>query len=301
MKPGLLTICLSLLLICSLGAAARAQAGAKTSATPATFAATQPKSTSPTLEQKRVIEQARRAYYGLRALGLDEFQAAVKPNWEIVLKGQLKADPVAGERGLKVLNGLHFSMVLDKDGKVTLTHHTDAEPANEQQRKGFDEIYSGMDQAIDGFFATWSLFMLNSPLPATESAYKLDDLGSEYRLSYKDGDSDVVTQMGKDFIISDLRVKSPQFTSSVRPQFTHTEQGLVLSGYAADYVPTSGPGVIKLDVKIDHQPVSGLQLPVTLKVDSVYDGAPTHIELAFSGHQVKWHKEIQLGQQSGKN
>ena len=82
MKPSPLRICLPLLLICSLGAAAYAQTGAKASATPATSAAVQVKSTSPTPEQKQVVAQARRAYYSLRALGLNEFQATVKPNWE---------------------------------------------------------------------------------------------------------------------------------------------------------------------------------------------------------------------------
>jgi hypothetical protein len=32
-----------------------------------------------------------------------------------------------------------------------------------------------------------------------------------------------------------------------------------------------------------------MQLPVNLVVDSTLDGAPTHMELAFSRHQVKTH------------
>jgi hypothetical protein len=47
--------------------------------------------------------------------------------------------------------------------------------------------------------------------------------------------------------------------------------------------------VVKLTIKIDHQAVSGLQLPVGLVMDSVMDGAPTHMELAFSEHAVKSH------------
>jgi len=95
--------------------------------------------------------------------------------------------------------------------------------------------------------------------------------------------------MGKDLIITDIKVSSPEFISSVRPQFVHTPKGFVLTGYNADYKPTSGPGIVKLALKIDHQPVSGLQLPVSLVLDSVMDGAPTHMELAFSEHEVKSH------------
>ena len=133
------------------------------------------------------------------------------------------------------------------------------------------------------------LTILPEPFPSVDRDYKLEDLGTQYRLSYKDGASDVVTMMGKNLIITDIKVSSSDFVSSVRPQFVHTAKGFILSGYDADYKPTSGSGVVKLTLKIDHQPVSGLQLPVSLVMDSVMDGAPTHMELAFSQHEVKSH------------
>ena len=46
-----------------------------------------------------MIEDARHVYYSLRSAGLDEFRATVKPNWELVLKDQLKADPWAHKPG----------------------------------------------------------------------------------------------------------------------------------------------------------------------------------------------------------
>ena len=269
MKPGWRKLFLPLLMACSLAAMAQSR--------------------TPVADNKKVMEDARHAYYSLRTAGLDEFRATVKPNWELVLKDQLKADPVGAQAGLKLLNGIHFSMLLDDAGKVKVTHQTDTEPSNEQQRKGFDDIYSGMDQAINGIFATWSLFMLNSPFPSPDGEYKLEDLGTQYRLSYKDGAADVVTVMGKNLIITDIKVASKDFDSSVRPQFVHTQNGFVLAGYDADYKPTSGPGVVKLAIKIQHHPVNGLQLPDSLVLDSVMDGAPTHMELAFSDYEVKSH------------
>ena len=269
MKHRLLRLCALLLLACGLAAA---------------------QSPVPAVASKKVVERARQAYYNLRAAGLDEFRATIKPNWSLVLKDQLQADPARGEAAVKLLNGLHFSMLLDKDGKVTVTHHTDTEPANEQQRQSFDQIYSGLDQAITGFFTTWSVFMLSPPLPAADSVYQLEDLGVQYRISYKDGASDVITTMGKDMIITEVKVNSADSISSVRPQLTRTAKGFVLSGYSADYKPTSGTtGVVKLDLKIQNQPVKGLQLPANLVLDSVLDGEPTHMELAFSDQQVKSH------------
>jgi hypothetical protein len=268
MKHRSLSLCALLMLVCGLAAA---------------------QSPVPVADSKAVVEKARQAYYNLRAAGLDEFRATIKPNWALVLKDQLKADPEKGEAAVKLLNGLHFSMLLDKDGKVTVTHHTDSEPANEQQRQSFDQIYSGIDQAITGFFTTWSMFMLGPSLPPADSEYQLEDLGVQYRISYKDGGSDVITTMGKNMIITEIKVSSKDSISSVRPQLTRSAKGFVLSGYTADYKPTSGQGVVKLDVKIQNQPVNGMQLPTSLVLDSVLDGEPTHMELAFSEHQVTSH------------
>jgi hypothetical protein len=95
--------------------------------------------------------------------------------------------------------------------------------------------------------------------------------------------------MSKDLLISEIKVTSPTFVSLIRPKFTKTEKGFVLAGYNGDYQPTSGSGVVKLDVKIEHQSFNGMQLPSYLTLDSLYDGAPTHMELAFSEYQVKNH------------
>ena len=131
--------------------------------------------------------------------------------------------------------------------------------------------------------------MLSPPFPAVNSDYQLEDLGVQYRISYKDGPADVVTTMGKNMIITEVKVNSKDFISSVRPRLTRTAKGFVLSGYTADYKPTSGPGAVKLELKIVNEPVNGLQLPTNLVLDSVLDGAPTHMELAFSDHQVTSH------------
>lgn len=277
MKPVWRTRCLALLLAGCFCGMAVAQTGKANKGTTAQGAS------------KRVVQQARDAYYSLRAVGLDEFKSTIKPNWEMVLREQTQSDPKQAQAALELLNGLHFTMLLDKNGKVTVSHRADAEPPNEKVRQGFEQIYGGIDQAVSGFFATWSIFMLTSPFPEVDSVYQLDDLGSQYRLSYKEGASEIVTLLGKDLIISEIKVTSPQFVSTIKPQIRKSDKGFVLAGYVGDYTPTAGGGVVHLDVKIENGPVNGLQLPLTLLADSVYDGTPTRMELAFSEYQVKTH------------
>ncbi|HEX7286801.1 MAG TPA: hypothetical protein VF532_11510 [Candidatus Angelobacter sp.] len=240
-----------------------------------------------TADKKQVIRQARAAYYSLRERGLTEFQANIKPTWEVVLKEQMQSDPEGAQAGLKLLNSLHFVMSLDSAGKVTVNHSADAPPPNERVASGFNDIYAGMDKAVTGFFDSWSPFMLTSPFPEVEGEYQLEDQGGEYRLSYKDGSADVVTMMNKDFTITMIKVTSPEFLSTFRPVFARTARGFILSGYSADYQPRLGPGVVALKVQLEYQEVNGLQLPRKLSLDSVYDGSPTQMELVFADYQVK--------------
>lgn len=277
MRTRLLKICLPLLLM-SISAIASAQ-----SPRVVHTAAMSP------IAQQEIVKRARQSYYSLRAVGLDEFQSTVKPNWEKVLNDQGISDAKQVQAAVALLNGLHFTMFLDQRGNVSVKHTAEIEPPNDQVRKGFEQIYGGIEQAVSGFFATWSLFMLNSPFPEAGSSFLLEDMGSQYRLSYKDGSSNIVMFMSKDLVISEIQVTAPEFLSTIRPEISKTANGFVLTGYVGDYSPTSGPGKVHLSVKIENTPVNGLQLPVTLIADSTMDGAPTHMELAFSEYHVQAH------------
>ena len=234
-----------------------------------------------------ILQNAHDAYCNLRTQGLVEFQATIKPNWEVVLGEQVKNDPKSAEAGLKLLNGLHFTMTLHPDDNVKVDHSSDAPPPNGQAAAGFEQIYSGMNQAVDGFFSTWSMFMLKSPFPDPAGEYHLEEAGGQYRLAWKESADDVVASLSKNLVMTEISVTSKNFRSTIKPQFNKTPKGLVLSGYEADYVPTAGPGVVHLKVKIDYQEVSGLQLPRILVMDSTYDGQPNQMELHFSDYHVQ--------------
>ena len=245
------------------------------------------KETVQNAHDKAILQNAHDAYCNLRTQGLVELQATIKPNWEVVLGDQVKKDPKSAEAGLKMLNGLHFTMTLHPDDNVKVDHSSDAPPPNEQAAAGFEQIYSGMSQAVDGFFSTWSLFMLKSPFPDPASEYQLEEIGGQYRLAWRENTDDVVANLNKNLVMTEIMVTSKNFKSTIKPQFARTPKGFILSGYEADYLPTTGPGVVHLKIKIDYQEVSGLQLPSILDMDSTYDGQPNRMELHFSDYQVQ--------------
>ncbi len=240
-------------------------------------------------DKREIIKQARAAYYSLRGRGLDEFESSVQPNWRLVLKDQLAADPASAEKALTMLNGIHFLVSLGRDGAVKITHREDVAPVNEQAAEGFKQIFSGMEQAMSGFFDSWSPFMLTSPFPEVAGDYTLEELNNQYHLSYKDGPAAIATAMSKDLVISEIKVDSPEFKSVLKPQFTKSAQGLLLSGYEATYQGAGGGASVILNVRIENQPVNGMQLPQKLNLDGSYQGTPFQMELAFSGYKVKIH------------
>lgn len=236
---------------------------------------------------RETIRKARDSYYSLKRFGFAGFTSNIEPNWEAVLAEDIKKNPAGAQAGLKLLSGLHFAMTLAQDGQVTVTHRADLAPTNDQVAAGFNQIYSGMDQALSGFFATWNLFMLNSPFPAVESEYQLQDAGGEFLITYKEDGASVSTTMAKDLRITAIKVVSSEFSSVIRPRFGNTDKGFVLKGYAGDYVPVKGPGKVTLDAEVEYQEVNGLQVPRKLHLVSSLDGAPNLMELSFLQSEVK--------------
>jgi hypothetical protein len=229
-----------------------------------------------------VIRQARAAYYSLNGEGMQQFQCNVMPNWESLLADLRKTDAAAADRAIQKLKELQFSAIVPSQGNAKVMHN-EISADNKQVADGLTQIYSGMEQMIVGFFQTWSVFVITPGLPEAGSVFQLEEIPSGYRISYKDGAADVITQLNKDFSISSTAVRSKEFDSTLQPLFKQTAKGLLLSGYQAIYTGASAAEKTELQVKVDYQQVDGLQLPKTLDLQGSYGGNPFKIEVAFAG------------------
>lgn len=235
-----------------------------------------------TVDKSQVLQQARDSYYRLSAHGFSGVQCNMSPNWESLLSEQRKTDPASADQAIAMLKKLQFTVSVDSAGSAKVTHTTVA-AENEEQAKGLEQIYGGMEQMINGFFATWTPFMLNSPFPEVASEYDLADQGSQWLLTYKEGDANVATTMAKDLVVRELKVTTAEFKSSIQPQFDKGSQGLVLVGYKANYEGKTPAEKTVLDVKIANQEVNGLQIPAKLGLSGSYGGSSFAIEVSLFG------------------
>jgi hypothetical protein len=236
--------------------------------------------------KQAVLSQAREAYYNLRTEGLDSFECSIIPNWELLLQKEMEQNPDGAKAAIDTLNQLQFTLNLASDSSVKLTHN-ELEGQSKEMMDALKQIYEGMEQMASGFFDTWKLFVLSPPFPATTQEYQLAATGPQYKLSYmEEGTTDVVTTMARDFAISDMKITTAQFDSSIQPSFTKTPKGLLLNAYKASYQSQKPEEATQLDVRIGYSQVEGLQMLQKLNLSGSYGGTPFAIELAFSDCKV---------------
>jgi hypothetical protein len=235
--------------------------------------------------KQAILSQARGAYYNLRNEGLSTFECNLTPNWDLLLQDLRKQDAESAESAVKTLNQLHFSAVFGADDSVKLKHNELA-GQNERMTNALQQIYQGMEQMASGFFDTWKLFMVNHPFPEVGDEYQLDLVGPDYRLAYRQGSADVVTTMGRDFTIGNVKISTPEFDSSLQPRFTKTPKGFVLNSYNASYQSQKPEETTKLSVAMEYQQVEGMQMPQKLSLTGTYGGAAFAVDLGFSDCRV---------------
>ncbi len=198
----------------------------------------------------------------------------------------VKPDKVGTEQLLPILKGTHFTVLLGPDGASTISHESDIAPPNEEVAGRVRQSVGGMEQLLTGFFQTWSSFMFSSPLPEPDSKYQLEKKGEEYDLSLSEGATQVAVVLDHDLAIKETKVTSPQLNGTLHPQWSASNNGLILSGYEASYNAATG-GPSQLSVKIAYQQVEGLSLPSTVDAVVQVAGGSIPIRLVFHDYQVK--------------
>ena len=225
---------------------------------------------------QEVISQARSAYYNLARKGFKGFTATIEPNWEVIL-GQ-----TATPASLKIFRALQFSMVVDANGAVTVTHEVGADAAKPDLQPTVNRIHYDIQRLGTGFFNTWRIFAVNSPFPEAASDLKIENVGKQYRVSYPTQSGVVTIAMNSDLLLTEWNLSAPTAKRTVKPKFQKTVDGLLLTGYHGVFEPT-GPGIkTTLDFQIEYQDVSGMKVPRKLRFNGMHGSEPVEAELVFT-------------------
>lgn len=247
-----------------------------------------PKAAAPKVaaDSEEVLQKARAAYVNLSGKGFKRYRFIATPDWAAMLAEQAKTNPEGYRAALDLFAKVRFDVLVGPQGDAQVSHNTVDSP-NPQTTAGLNQVYSGMEQTLTGFFQTWTPFMVSTPFPPSGTSARVEDAGSHYLVDWEEaGDVKVHLQMDRTFAITEMKVKSPAFDSTIHPTFERQPAGLVLAGYDAEYASTASS--MRLKVQIGNKAIQELPLPVALDL-SVWmgDGARQQILMTFSEMKVE--------------
>jgi hypothetical protein len=223
-----------------------------------------------------VVRKAAQAYYNLPKEGFVSFRCTLAPNYDALDPGLRQSNPAAADARLQTLSQLHVAVVVEADGKATVSHNDVAAPY-------LKDVVRNLDLMMTSFFQLWSPYVVESPFPAVDSEYQVEDLGSQYRLSYKEGLASVAMTLDKDSTVGAVMVTRPEVNSVTWPQFTKTPKGFLPVSLDNDVrIPSQG-GAAHVRTVITYQEVAGLQLPKTIKNTVTSNGTSYESEVALTG------------------
>jgi hypothetical protein len=227
-----------------------------------------------------VIKNARDSYYTLKSQGLKTFKCDVQPDWQKLLVSVDKKNIALDDARLKQLAGLHFTVAIDEQGQSTITpYKVNGDPID----PSVNQLVSGFQQMLSGFYQTWTSMVLSNPFPdASGQTLRLE--GDNFRLIGKDGDSDIEILLNKNYAITEMKVMSAVSKTIMLPQFDKTAKGLLFTGVDSDI--TDADGHTKVLLGVQYQEVQGLQLPKTAQFTVTLPSQVIAVEMKFSNYQV---------------
>jgi len=219
-----------------------------------------------------VITQARSTYYSLARKGFKGFAASVEPNWEVILA------QTATPATLKAFRAVRFSLLVEANGAVTVSHEVDADAPKPEV---VNRIHFDVQRFLTAFFNTWRIFVVDSPFPQTESPIKIEGVGRQYRISYGTQSGEITIAMSTELLIKEWNFSAPTAKRTVKPQFQKTVDGYLLTGYQEVFEPI-GEGIkTTLDLQIEYQDLDGMKVPQKLRLSGIHGSEPVAAELAF--------------------
>lgn len=228
---------------------------------------------------KEVIKNAQTSYYNLQAQGLKTFQCNVEPDWAKFLENVNKKPIPPDAPQLKMMKALRFSVSIDEQGQSKITPFM---ATGENVDPSLNQMIAGFQEMISGFYQTWTSMVLINPFPEAYESLALQQEGDGYRLSGKDGGSDVEIALNKSYVITEMKVTSKDSMIIVFPRFAKTDKGLLLTDIDSDI----NNGQQRVIFSIQYQAIQGLNLPNMALFKVTLPGQEIAVEMAFSKYQV---------------
>ena len=228
-----------------------------------------------TATNQDVISRARSSYYSLAKKGFKGFTATIEPNWEVILA------QTATPANLKIFRDVRFTMVVDENGSITVTHELGPNATKPDLQPTINRIHFDVQRLVTGFFNTWRIFVVSSPFLEIENQIKVEKSRKQYRLSYSTQAGEVTITTTGDLLIKEWNLSGPAVKRTVKPRFQKTADGYLLTSYQGAFEPI-GEGIkTNLDFHIEYQDSNGMKIPRKVRFTGLHGSEPVEAELVF--------------------
>lgn len=235
-------------------------------------------------EKGYVLQQARDLQYNLRTAGLEELSCEVHPDWRGFFQ-QLGIDTTSPQSLVPLLERVHFNVNVDSDGKVDVTH-TGVPSPNAGTAAAMRGALQGMDQMIGGFFKTWAMYTISSPLPSINSNYEVHPVDENYEVDYRQGSTEIRTTLDSEFAVVKTSYSSPEFSLEMHPAWDTGTYGYRLAGY--DGVTQIKPGTPSHEqLQIAYHTEGELQLPERVRETTFTPNGNVQVTLEVDAYRLK--------------
>jgi hypothetical protein len=234
---------------------------------------TTPASTNKGPVNEELIRKANESYYYLQSQGLKAFQCKIQLSWK-----QSAGDP----SNLEQLNQIRFSVVVDDQGAANVTPFlASGAPIDHSQ----NEMVSGAQQTVEGFFQSWDNFVFLGIFNASdeEALSSPSEQPDGFHFTGRSGDANMELVLTKDALLTTMKIATPSTIIVMQPKFTKTERGLLLmTSMDADI----NNGTQALKMQIQYQQVEGFQLPAKADFRVTLPTQVVSLEMSFTDYQL---------------
>jgi hypothetical protein len=232
-----------------------------------------------------IIRKIHEAQYSLPKQGMKSFRCSITIDWDSLYK-DLGANSESAQTLIALLKKTRFKVVVGPDGSSSLSRESDEPPPSQEIADRLQQSQAGAEQMINGFLKSWAGFMVNSMIPAPDEKYHLVLADGKYLLTFSESGTDMAIDLGQDFAMQRVSVKSSAVSAEFKPTFERTPDGFVLTGYSGTFPAPAAGGPTSAEAQIENELVDGLELPRHLNFSVPIKDITLIVPMTFSDYQV---------------
>jgi len=231
-------------------------------------------------DKKTILEKALHTYYVLENLGLKSFQCTAQPDWKKFMDAMAPKPATGEDPRVALLAPVQYSVAIDNQGDPKISPVLTTEGTPDPSVQG---VVDGAQRTLLGFFQQWDSMVLSSLFsPSEEASYTLSEQPDGYKLNEVSGELNIEILLTKEYIFTTMKSAAPGVVILIKPQFTKTDKGLLMTAMEDDI----NNGSQKVNIQIQYQAVDGFQLPSKVSYVATFSGQTVPLEFTFTKYQL---------------